>query len=375
MPHAPDWHLLDNRFPDADSGIPIPVRNTSAGGATLQISNLDRTDPPGYRAGGVPRATPFNGNVYRLSAAPCMPAIPVVCSVSGFDPAVTPIEWRIICRHVLSRHMNAGGFQYKGSSESLEREWRGESRGASFTLFGAASPECSCTYSDESHVLGGHALLLVGARVNGVTLLDYVHLRIGGTNPSADDVFGYVDKQLAGYDPNIVTMLRAIYAHESGFQQFAAREQKQTAMTFDKRFHKEAGQADCRVIFNWPDDPENFPLASFDFGVGISQFTKVGDQKVTCEIAWDWRENIRVSANLFLKKLQASFQPGLTWQNWALRSWAAYNGSGAAAAAYAQKLVLSPEGSKVSTESVDGGPQIALIRPPASLPDPGVWLA
>jgi hypothetical protein len=146
-------------------------------------------------------------------------------------------------------------------------------------------------------------------------------------------------------------------------------------MTFSKRFHKEPDQPDCRVIFDWPDDPEHFPLASFDFGVGISQFTKVGNQKVTCEIAWDWRENIRMSANLFLRKLQSKYKADLTWHHWAMETWAAYNGSGAAAQLYAKKLSMSPEGSKVSLQPVGGKQQIALIQPVTTLPEPGGWVA
>ena len=242
MPHTPDWHLLDNSFPDANAGIAVPTRTTSANGATLEITNLDRNDPPGYQPGGVPRDSTFNNNVFRLGPEPCMPVIPVVCNVSGFDPAAAPIQWRLVCRHVLCRHTNTGGYRYKGTSERLEREWRGDSRAASFSIFGPAAPECSCTYSDESRVLGGHALLMVAALVTAPrcsTTYTYVS---AARSISAEDVYRYLAAQLAGYDENVLTMLRAIYAHESGFQQFAGRVQKQSAMTFNKRFHKEADQ-------------------------------------------------------------------------------------------------------------------------------------
>src|SRR4051794_38373759 len=149
MPHSADWHLLDTNFPDLNAGIPLPARVQSAGGATLEIANLDRADPPGYSPGGVPRTSAFNKNVFRLGPDPCMPAIPVVCRVAGFDPASVPIQWRLIARHVLCRHMNTGGYRYQGSREILEREWRGESQASSFTVFGPNAPECRCTYSDE----------------------------------------------------------------------------------------------------------------------------------------------------------------------------------------------------------------------------------
>jgi len=374
MAHTPDWHILDNNFPDANAGIAVPQRVTSAEGATLEIANLDRTDPPGYSSGGVPRGASFNRNVFRFGPDPCMPAIPVVSQVSGFDPASVPIQWRLIARHVLCRHMNTGGYRYRASSEILQREWRGESRAPSFTIFGSDDRQCRCTYNDQSRVLGGHAILMIAAQVNSSTLLDYVHLRIGGTNPSVENVYRYLDSQLTGYDGNVTAMLRAIYAHESGFQQFAGRVQTQAAMTFNKRFHSDPGQPDCRVIFDWPDDPENFPLASFDFGLGISQFTKVGQQKVSEEIAWDWRENIRMSANLFLRKLRAKSQPGLTWQHWAMDAWAAYNGSGAAAELYAKQLSMSPEGSRIPLTPVAGVTEIALISPPPELAPPAGWV-
>jgi len=376
MPHAPSWHLVDNAFTEADKGISVPQRNTSSGAARLEITNLDHSDPPNYRPGGVPRDPAFNRNVFFLTPDPCMPAIPVELSVSGFDPKVVPVEWRLVCRHVLCRHTNIGQFRYRGSCAVLEREWRGQAHAATFTIFGPSSPDCQCTYSDETRIQGGHALLVVAARTDGTTLLDYVHLRIAGTNPMVESVLRYVDEQLEGYHPNVLSMVHAIYEHESGFRQFSQTTQSRAAMTFRAAHHKNSdpGNPDCRVVFDWPDDPERFPLASFDFGVGLSQFTQVGGQKVTSEIAWDWRENIRMSANLFLGKLKSKYKPGLTWRHWAMDAWAAYNGSGAAAERYAQALAMSPEGAKVPVTPVDALPEIALIRPPAPLAAPGDWV-
>jgi len=91
MAHTPDWHILDTSFVDGDSGLALPARINAINGASLEIQNLDRSDPPGYRPGGVPRSADFNRNLFHLGPAPCMPAIPVQCAVAGFDPATSPI--------------------------------------------------------------------------------------------------------------------------------------------------------------------------------------------------------------------------------------------------------------------------------------------
>ena len=118
----------------------------------------------------------------------------------------------------------------------------------------------------------------------------------------------------------------------------------------------------------------DFPLASFDFGVGISQFTRVEGQSVSPELAWDWRENIRRGTNLFLGKLRKKLQPDITWKHLALAAWAAYNGSGEAAERYAQRLALSDEGLRVSLERAAPAPHLALIEPVRDLAPPGRWI-
>jgi hypothetical protein len=373
MAHTPGWHLLDNEFPASNAGLQLPTRILAQGNARLAIQNLDRTDPPGYVPGGVPREESFNANLFRLTTKPCMPSIPVTCAVSGFDPGSTPILWRFVCRQALCRHTNVGSFRYRGACETFEQEWRGESRAASFTLFDEG---CTYTYNDATRVIGGHALLVVAAMVGGQTLRDFVHVRIAGTNPTREDVLRYVEQRLAGYDRSVLHMVRAIYAHESNFTQFAPRAQRSAAMTFGRPHHRNAvEQPDCRVHFDWPDDPPNFPLASFDFGVGISQFTKVGDQRVTAELAWDWRENVRVGTNLFLSKLNGQFQQGISWRHWALAGWRAYNGSGAAAESYAQRLSMSDEAAHIPLTPVHGVPQVALLGGPEPLDAPAPWAA
>ena len=348
---TPEWHILDNDFAPADAGLRTPTRLLAHGNCRLAIANLDRSDPPGYTPGGVPRSD-FNANLFRLTARPRMPAIRVSCAVEGFDPLDTPILWKSgvpSCPVPAYEHRSlpVSGRRPK----TFDGEWRGESHTPDFTVFGAG---CRYTYSDETRVLGGHGLLVVAVRLPDATLCDYVHVRIAGTNPTQSDVFAYLDAHLEGYDENVVHMVRAIFQHESAFTQFAGQAQRSAAMTFTRRHHADGAQPDCRVRFDWPDDRPDFPLASFDFGVGISQFTRVEGQSISAELAWDWRENIRRGTNLFLGKLRRRLQPDITWKHLALAAWAAYNGSGEAAERYAQRLALSEEGARVSLDRAAG---------------------
>jgi hypothetical protein len=372
MPHPPEWHILDRDFSPGDAGLRPPLRHLSDGARRLAIANLDRTDPPGYTFGGVPRLTDFNGNVFHITTDPRMPPIDVSCAIDGFDPTMHPIHWRVVCRHVLCRHMNVGGFRYRGTSETFDGEWRGQSRCASFTVFG---PDCTYTYSHERHVLGGHALLVVAVVIDGVTLCDYVHLRVSGMNPSQADVFRYLDQQLAGYDDNIAHIVRAIFQHETSVTQFAGQPQRAAAMTFSRRHHTGLSQPDCRVRFDWPNDPPGFPLASFDFGVGISQSMRVNGTGIGAKVAWDWHENVRLVANGLLRQLARKVAPDMTWQHLALAAWAAHHGSGDAAGRYARQLLLTDEGSRVSLDRVAGAPRTGALDPDAALPAPGPWVA
>jgi hypothetical protein len=371
MPHSPQWHILDTDFPSADAGLQTPVRVIAHEHRRLAIANLDRSDPPGYTSGGVPRSD-FNGNLFHLTARPRMPAIRVSCAVEGFDPASTPIVWRVVCRHVLCRYANTRLFRYRSAVETFEGEWRGESRTPDFTLF---DDRCAYTYSDATRVLGGNGLIIVAVKLPEVTLCDYVHVRIAGTNPTQSDVFGYLDGQLAGYDENVQHMVRAIFQHGTAFTQFAEHPQRSAAMTFTRRHHADGLQADCRARFDWPDDPPGFPLVGFDFGVGLSQFSRVDAHRIGAELAWDWRENVRRGTNLFLGKLRKKIQPDISWRHLALAGWTAYNGSGEAAERYAQRLALSDEGAHVSLDRASTAPHLELLPPPSPLGPAGPWLS
>lgn len=371
MPHSPQWHILETDFPSADAGLHTPVRVTAHGHRRLAIANLDRTDPPGYTPGGVPRSD-FNQNLFHLTAGARMPAIRVSCAVDGFDPAVTPIQWRLVCRHVLCRYVNTRLFRYRSAVERFDAEWRGESQTTDFTLF---SQDCRCTYSDADRVLGGHGLLMVAVRLPEVTLCDYVHVRIAGTNPTQSEVFAFLDRQLADYDENVQHMVRAIFQHESDFMQFASQAQRSAAVTLTRRHHADGLQPDCRMRFDWPDDPPGFPLTSFDFGVGLSQFSQIDGSAISAELAWDWRENVRRGTNLFLGKLRRKLNPEVSWKHLALAGWAAYNGSGEAADRYAQRLALSEEGAAISLGHVTVDTQLPLLESPRPLPPAGPWLA
>jgi hypothetical protein len=370
MPHSAQWHVLDTEFGSADMGLNTPVRRLAHGQCRLAIANLDRSDPPGYIPGGVPRSD-FNANLFHLTAHPRMPAIRVSCAVDGFDPITTPIQWRLVCRHVSCRYANTRLFRYRSSVETFETEWRGESRTRDFTLFG---DRCQYAYNSEDRVLGGHGLLIVVARTPETTLCDYVHVRIAGTNPSQADVFAYLDEKLAGYDPNVQHMVRALFQHESAFTQFAAHPQRTAALMFTRRHHADGVQPDCCVRVDWPDDPPGFPLTSFDFGVGLSQFSRVDGHAISADLAWDWRENVRRGTNLFLGKLHRRLQPDITWKHLALAGWAAYNGSGEAAERYAQRLALSEHGANISFEAAPLEPLLSFIEPPVPLRAAGPWV-
>ena len=116
--HTPDYHILDNNFADQNKGLTPPTRclatcdqsellvcrtdssadtfNTLAlGGFRLRISNLDRTDPPGYVSGAVLRKNQFNANCgpsFLISGEPRMPSL----KCSAMSPASTPRTLRSI---------------------------------------------------------------------------------------------------------------------------------------------------------------------------------------------------------------------------------------------------------------------------------------
>lgn len=417
MLHPPDltntaWHILNSNWDGADDGLVVPARVTDADAACaiaptcdaidiyntlecgsfgLTITNLDHAVPPGYQDGGVPRGKEFNlnsGERFRISSVPGMPTIPVQCAVTGFDPSDEPLYWRLQCRHVLARHWRAPGtgkWRYSGRVKVLEQEWHGLAWSKDFTLFAAGGdPNVEYTFNDDeadSLVMGGHAILSVAAFPMGSErmLLDYVHLRITGTNPAETEVINYVNERLSDRDANLCAMIRAIFRGESDFQQFKGNAQtsQKWGSAFANVVHGEdAGQGNCRPTFDFPNDPENFPLASFDFGVGIGQYTEINDQRVTAGIAWDWRENIDTCINLFFSEKLKPYQDStrtildpstnqtvtrrLTWREWAWYGWKAYNGVGDAAEAYANGREASSEGQLVSAdeipESVDISP-------------------
>ena len=260
---------------------------------------------------------------------------------------------------MLGRHTNRGNYRYRGATEVMDREWQGQSTAADFTLFDPSSPSSlQYTYgrnhADEP-VAGGHGILTVAARPNGgaTTLLDYVHLRIGGTNPTQAEVLRYINTVLSGRDQNIIHMVRAIFAHESNYTQFQAGVQTRRTMNFRQRHHQNnASQSDCRVRFNFPDDPANHPNVTFDYGVGISQYTKVRNRTISPEVAWDWRHNVNIGLNLFFGHLRNAHTTGIRWRDWARPAWRRYNGSGTQAQQYAQALAASTEGQLVSNAVV-----------------------
>ena len=406
MVHTSDWHIRNNTFQNSNNGLEVPTRNLRmdrlpvyiapghrnlnavlVAAVELQITNLDRTDPPRYQPGGVPRTAAFNQNIYQLTTAPAMPVINIECDVRGFDPTAIPIHWRLICRHVLCRHAPQGNYRYAGVCEELQDEWHGTATSPRFTLF--ANPRDQnviYTYNTDftnnrqpGPVMGGHAILSVAAFPNiGPPLLDYVHLRIGGNNPRRQEVLNYIGNRLADRNENIIRMLRAVFAHEADFIQFRGRSQTRTRMRFRQRHHRNnVAQPDCNVVFNWPDDPPNFPLATFDFGVGISQYTRIRGRRISREIAWDWRANVDIGINTFLAGLRRSFRRNLTWRQLAWLAYRNYNGSGPQAQNYANTLAASRDGQTVDQGAIpqdfDERTQAANLEAPVNRPAPPAW--
>lgn len=131
-------------------------------------------------------------------------------------------------------------------------------------------------------------------------------------------------------------MVNAVIAHENLMKQF------DTAYRTEERY--------SGVVFTWPHDPANFPGVAFDFGIGLGQFTHIGSE--TSAICWNWHENLKAGINELLADLRQTFEPNLTWRDWAKRAWATYNAgspNSPAGIAYANQLLALPDGQQIST--------------------------
>ena len=356
--------IVEDKFVGAGKGIILPTRNLSDSGNRLQLGGFDRADPPDYQPNGVPRGVSFNGNVLAISSAGRMPAIKVSCDIAGFTPsAATPIYWRLQTLHVLGRFKNVGDYHYESRVVPLDAEWTGSSQSAEFTLFAEGTPPAGLIYDNlDDRVAGGHAVLTVATKPGSLWLQDFVHLRITGTNPNEAYVRKEVKNLVAGRKAApLESMLNAVFAWEANMEQFCSHPQKQ------ERF----GESGFKKIFNWPDDPCNFPVAAFDFGVGISQFTNPG--KLNTPIVWDWRGNLAAGINTFFDKLRAAHTKGITWDKWAFAAWRRYNGSGNHAVAYAQRLAQSPDGKRIPATAVPNLGADALAAITFAEPSPPKW--
>lgn len=356
--------IEENKFEGADKGIVIPARNLGDGGTRLELSNFDRSDPPGYSPNGVPRSVAFNANVLAISPSGKMPPITVTCDIAGFTPGASiPIYWRLQTLHVMARFKNVGNYRYQSRVVPLQSEWTGSSQSATFTLFASGEVPTGLVYDNlDDRIAGGHAVLTVAAKPNGAWLQDYVHLRITGTNPTEADIRADVKKIVAGRNAApLENMLNAIFAWEANMKQFSG----------DRQTQAKFGEDGFKKLFDWPDDPPNFPVASFDFGVGISQFTN--PTKLKTPMAWDWRTNIAAGANEFFDHLKNAYTKNITWADWALTAWRTYNGSGAAAVAYAKRLANSPDGKAVPKTVVPKLDAKALAAIAFTEPPPPKW--
>lgn len=363
--------ILDNRFTNQNDGLTTPLSNETVGlddalmrpsnnshriqvvPFGIELVNPSKGDPPGYTTNGVARDVAFiPSNLFKLTSAPAMPPIDVKCRTFGFDPAETSILWRVVLRHVLCRHWNTGKSQYASGCLVLEDEWQGEARSRSFTVF-APSPSDGLAYTYnavDGRPMGGNGFVQVAVAVPGSTgyAQDFAHIRVAGRNPSLSEVTTYVEGLLAGRDVNIKRMVLNIFEHESRTRQFSTSAQTRTRV-------RRSRQDPTRLVFDWPDDPPDFPLATFDCGVGISQYTRVGRQTITAGLAWDWQCNVAKAVNLFLReKLRVSLhavrrqRPTFSWQDIAWGAYRRYNGSGADAESYANRLSATARGNQVS---------------------------
>jgi hypothetical protein len=406
-PHEPSWHLLSTVFPPAaEDGIVPP--HSRPGAPVLDqyrvartAANLDHRnrivfskyalrlvtpspqEPEGYESGKLPRKAKFPApSVLQITADPWMPPIAVECKVSGFNPQVTPIRWRLVCEWTHCRYEKQNHvYRYQARYEPLRMEWQGRATSATFRLF-ADPPDQNVLYDynppgPNAPVMGGHAVLSV-AVTPGQGEPPYIgsaHLLIGGTNPDETNVMAYVDQIFAGRDVNLARMMKAIFAHESGFEQFSGSAHSKFHLNFTyNKWHKTPppAQPPCPVDFVFPPDPANFPKIAFDWGIGISQYTLLPERTLVPGVAWDWRVNSLIGVNLFLVECaRKTFSQALTWRKWAELAYKAYNSGyhpngvySAAANAYAQTVGNSPQGQEVSNDHVPPGFQIAVETDP-----------
>jgi phospholipase C len=358
----------DTKFTGSDGGLAVPVRRLAVGASAISISSLDRADPPApYQAGGVPRLATFNANVLAITAVPVMPPMTVNCDLQGVDPTTHPIHWRLQTLYVVGRYQKispAPTPHYRSRVLSLPDEWTGTSRSSQFQLF---APDANVTYDNRTdRVAGGDAMLTIAVQdpVSNQWLQDYVHIRIGGTNPGEANVRQYVAHILANRDANILHMANAVFTHEDNMTQF------------DPRFR--TNERYSGVVFNWPPDPANFPSVAFDYGIGLGQFTHPGEETVS--ICWDWRENLKAGVNELLEDLRSTFAANLTWRDWAKRAWSTYNAgspTSAAGLAYAATLQALPDGQLIATANLPAGfdhiGQTAAIPMAPFPPPPTPW--
>jgi hypothetical protein len=315
---------LPARGPCAEAGV------TRKKPAVTKDDDLNKAKE-NFEPGTYPRNVTFPAeNVLYIDATPRMPEIAVICEVQGFAPA--ELFWRLKVRHVLCRHYSVGKYQYQSICLPLEVEWRGRSADPAFTLF-AREPNAAVSYDADANdprdaVMGGYGLLSVAAYPPGENLpvVAHAHLRIKGTNPSQAAARQYLSEVMKDKDERMLLMAEAAFIHESNFRQFNDAGTHQTSFRLSTKGHlpirkaelkahphdkpkTDVDQPDCRIRFAWPYDPPGFPFVTFDFGVGISQFTQLRSQTVTESIAWNWNENMKAGVNILLEKLARRFGP------------------------------------------------------------------
>lgn len=263
--------------------------------AQLSIETFEHDNPvTPYEPGIVPREPTFlTKNTLTIGNDSKQPPIAVRLKTLGFEiDSATPVHWRVQAGHVFCR--TRGGTK---THEKTFREWRGLAYSDQFTLFYDESDDVQ--YLDpagnllksppDGPVVGGHVVLTVAVRPPGIDfwLRDVVHIRVIGSNPGAAAYEPIIDRQLAACTvpeacrAPLRNILLAELEQEAGndLKHFVTSEQKQS---------RYGG-----TVYEWPPDPANYPLTTFDFGIGVGQLTTAS--YVVRDIFWDWGRNTRMA--------------------------------------------------------------------------------
>jgi hypothetical protein len=267
-------------------------------------------------------------NTFFIRSNSSMPQIPIICKTDGFDvPADGIIHWRLAIEHKVCRYFKGNNFLYQPTVLPLTSIWQGRAQAKSFYLFkndaGAADPNVSIDFEPNDpnlkfgdFVQGGHAILSLATKPAGCPhwLRDHAHLLIGGKNPTLTDLKAFVRNALNLTTPTdppaslvdyLYFLLVGIFWGESGSRQFntAYKNNNQTHYNWNiSKLHSDPKCKHCKISFEFPGDPPDFPIVGFDYGIGITQYTWTTgqDARPGARLFWNWQENLRKGLHLYL---------------------------------------------------------------------------